>query len=216
MLRAAMRGLDWVRPPRGWVVPLLVAGGTLTGLAGVLFHISNASSYLRDDPEACVNCHIMRPQYATWERGSHARVATCNDCHVPHDSVVRKYAFKAMDGTRHATMFTFRMEPQVIRVHAPGIGVIQENCQRCHADLLHRSSLREAVTARSAAHGEGRLCWECHRETPHGRVNSLASVPDARVPSLRPAAPVWLKEWVLREGAGADHKNTENTHETHR
>ena len=80
-----------------------------------VLNISNAASYLSNDPITCVNCHVMYPEYATWERGSHGRVATCNDCHVPQDNFIRKYAFKASDGFRHASMFTFRMEPQVIR-----------------------------------------------------------------------------------------------------
>ena len=39
-----------------------------------------------------------------------------------------------------------------------------------------------------------RNCWECHRETPHGRVNSLSSVPYTRVPTPESPVPEWLKE----------------------
>jgi cytochrome c nitrite reductase small subunit len=39
---------------------------------------------------------------------------------------------------------------------------------------------------------EDRPCWECHREVPHGRVNSLSSVPYARVPMLESPVPEWL------------------------
>ena len=133
----------------------------------------------------------MAPQYATWQRGSHARVATCNDCHVPHDSIFQKHFFKARDGTRHAFMFTFHLEPQVIRVHEPGIRVIQENCMHCHEHLLQDTRLSVA-TGEMALHGEGRLCWDCHRETPHGSVKA-ASVPHARVP-LEPVSR-WLAAW---------------------
>jgi hypothetical protein len=38
------------------------------------------------------------PQYVTWFHSRHREVATCNDCHVPHDNIVRHYAFKASDG----------------------------------------------------------------------------------------------------------------------
>jgi cytochrome c nitrite reductase small subunit len=37
-----------------------------------------------------------------------------------------------------------------------------------------------------------RQCWECHRETPHGRVHSLSSVPFARVPDPGSPVPGWL------------------------
>lgn len=135
----------------------------------------------------------MAPQYATWATSSHARVATCNDCHVPHDSIIKKYGFKAYDGSRHAFMFTFRLEPQVIRIHAPGAAVVQDNCVRCHGDLLDDTS---AIFA-SANHGSGQACWDCHREVPHGRVNSLSSTPDANVPQPTPVnMPAWLAEQI--------------------
>src|SRR5687767_12925336 len=83
--------------------------------AGVhLAVVSEATSYLSDDPEACINCHIMVPQFATWQASSHGRVTNCNDCHVPQDSTWRKYWFKANDGLRHSVLFTLRMERQVI------------------------------------------------------------------------------------------------------
>ena len=117
-----------------YLIPSLV--GIVIGLCGYIFYLSKAHSYLSDDPKACVNCHIMEPEYATWLHSSHGRNTVCNDCHVPHDNVFRKYYFKANDGLRHATMFTFRMEPQVIKMHAPGQKVVQENCIRCHSTLV--------------------------------------------------------------------------------
>ena len=62
----------------------------------------------------------MRSAYATWQHSSHRAVAGCNDCHVPQDNVLSKYYFKAKDGLRHATIFTMRAEPQVIKMHADG------------------------------------------------------------------------------------------------
>jgi cytochrome c nitrite reductase small subunit len=185
-----LRLLVLLRPPRQWNVPVLLLLGTFGGLAAMTFHVSRATSYLTDDPAACVNCHIMAPQYASWQHSSHARVTTCNDCHVPQDNVFRSYAFKAYDGLRHATMFTFKLEPQVIRMHAPGQRVVQENCIRCHSQLMETSLATTGV----AVHGEDRKCWDCHRDVPHGRVNSLASAPHAQVPRPSPVLPAWLAE----------------------
>ncbi len=179
-------------PPPQWRLPVILLLGVLGGLGVLTLYISNAVSYMSDDPLACVNCHVMTPQYATWQHGSHGRVTTCNDCHVPHDNVFRTYAFKASDGLRHATMFTLRLEPQVIQIKEAGVGVVQENCIRCHTDLIHKVTAK-SVTGTSAAAGEGFLCWDCHREVPHGRVNSLASTPYARVPIPGAVMPSWLK-----------------------
>lgn len=184
---------EFLKPPPRWKVPVIVLLGTLMGLGGVVAYIGRAHSYLSDEPGVCMNCHIMAPQYATWQRGSHGRVATCNDCHVPHDNFVHTYMFKAMDGMRHSTIFTLRREPQVIQIKEAGMAVVQQNCIRCHSHLVSDVSAIQ-VTLDSAHKGNGKLCWECHRETPHGRVNSLASVPYARVPELSSITPAWMQK----------------------
>lgn len=182
-------------PPKQWRIPVVIAVGMLIGLGSLTMYVGNATSYLSDNPRACMNCHVMAPQYATWERSSHARVAVCNDCHVPQDNPVSKYLFKAMDGTRHSYMFTFRLEPQVIRIHDAGTAVVQQNCIRCHSHLSQNIK-EKLVTLDLQKHGGGKLCWECHRETPHGRVNSLASVPNARVPIPSEITPPWMKRYL--------------------
>ncbi len=189
----------YLMPPETWRVPVLVTCGVLVGLGLHVLYISNAVSYLSDAPQTCVNCHVMNPQFATWQRGSHGRVATCNDCHVPQDNFVRTYLFKVQDGMRHATVFTMRWEPQVIRIKQAGKDAVQGNCIRCHSRQLHPLSLRADAAQFEPAAG-GRYCWDCHRETPHGRVNSLASTPYARVPALSPVLPEWLVRYLGESG----------------
>lgn len=172
-------------------VTILVLVGILLGLGLMIFRLSNAVAYMSDDPEACINCHVMTPQYATWIHSSHRDRANCNDCHVPHDNIVRKLWFKANDGMRHAYMFTFRLEPQVIKVKDAGKTVLQENCIRCHLNQLGSSSIA-SITLKDSESGKGHLCWDCHREVPHGRVHSQASTPHAQVPKLNPVLPDWM------------------------
>jgi cytochrome c nitrite reductase small subunit len=190
-----MKFLRPIIPPQKWKVPVAITLGILIGFGILILRISNASSYLSDDPNACINCHVMTPQFATWQRSSHARVATCNDCHVPHNNPVSTYAFKASDGLRHSFMFTFRLEPEVIRIKEAGINVVQENCTRCHEKIMDQTSL-VLVTGESVEHGKGKLCWSCHRETPHGSVSSLSSFPMARIPRLTPVMPEWLDNFI--------------------
>ena len=111
-------------PPPNWKFPVLILLGIFTGLVIYIFHISKASSYLSDDPKTCMNCHIMAPQYATWNHSSHREVTNCNDCHVPHNTALNKYYFKAKDGMRHATIFTLRREPPVIFIKEEGKEVV--------------------------------------------------------------------------------------------
>lgn len=182
-------------PPKKWRFPVLIITGIFAGLFFFLFYISKAYSYLSDNPETCVNCHIMAPQYATWSHGSHRKYANCNDCHVPHNNVFNKYFFKAKDGMRHASMFALRLEPQVIFIHHAGQEVVHNNCIRCHSALLLDPKLVASVENQKV-HATDRVCWECHREAPHGRVNSLSSTPNARVPLPESPVPVWLKEYL--------------------
>lgn len=185
-------------PPDNWKFPVIVLLGIFTGLGFYVFHISKASSYLSDESKVCINCHIMRPQFATWERGSHGRVAACNDCHVPHDNVINKYLFKAQDGLRHATMFTLRLEPQVIQIKDAGKEAVQKNCIRCHENNIHPISVR-ALTAKGITDNSEIYCWHCHREVPHGRVNSLSSTPHAVVPDLSSPVPQWITDNIKKE-----------------
>lgn len=165
--------------PAWWRLAGFVAAGTLAGLGAFVFHISRAASYLSDDPETCANCHVMGPQYLTWQHSSHGRVATCNGCHVPHDSWLSHYAFKARDGLWHATVFTLRWEPQVIGLSPGAVKVVESNCRRCHGEVVAEVALRQ--------HTAGDLrCWDCHREVPHGRVRSLSATMGVFRPELPP------------------------------
>ncbi len=197
--------IKYTEPPKKWKFIVILISACLCGVVAYTFYISNAASYLSDNPETCLNCHVMAPQYATWKHSSHKEVATCNDCHVPHDNVVEKYLFKAKDGLRHSTIFTMRGEPQVIKIHEEGINVVQANCERCHNQLNEKvSTLGQSLAAKK--HGNGKLCWDCHREVPHGRVHSNSSTPDARVPTLSSPTPDWLKE-MLQEESEKQNKN---------
>ncbi|MEN8230839.1 MAG: cytochrome c nitrite reductase small subunit, partial [Bacteroidota bacterium] len=168
---------DFLKPADNWRLYINFLLACFVGLAAFLIHISRAPSYLSDDPKTCVNCHVMAPQYATYAHSSHREWTNCNDCHVPHHNVLSKYYFKAKDGLRHATMFTLRKEPQVIFIHEAGREVVQDNCVRCHSKLLTDSELLAKTELYQHQRME-RACWECHREVPHGRVNSLSSVPN--------------------------------------
>ena len=184
-----------ILPPPKWRFPVLIVSGVFLGIFLFIIYVSRAYSYLSDNPKTCTNCHIMAPQYATWSHSSHGRVANCNDCHVPHNNALNKYFFKAKDGMRHATIFTLRKEPQVIHIREAGAEVVHNNCIRCHSKLLKDPKLVASVESHSV-HMTNRKCWDCHRETPHGRVNSLSSVPYARVPLPESPVPQWLNEYL--------------------
>lgn len=189
------RLLSALTPPDKWKVPVIFISGIFFGLAAFAFYVSNASSYLSDNPKTCVNCHVMAPQYATWFHSSHRERAHCNDCHTPNNNIFSHYLFKAKDGMRHATIFTLRNEPQVIMIKEAGQNAVQNNCLRCHGNLIKDSRMR-AIGNSYQKDRETRQCWTCHRETPHGKIHSLASNPYARVPLPGSPVPDWLSNFL--------------------
>ena len=98
---------------------------------------------------------------------------------------------------RHASIFTMRWELQVIQIKEAGIGVVQENCIRCHRDMVDMVNIVE-VTGDNYLKGAGKRCWDCHREVPHSTVNSLASAPHALVPRLPSVLPAWLQKYTSK------------------
>lgn len=159
---------------RGWQVLFYILLGAAAGTGVLLVRIANAASYLSDSPLTCINCHVMTDAYASWQRGSHSQTAVCTDCHVPHDNIAAKWAFKGFDGTKHSAVFTLRAEPQVMSLSATAVPVVQASCLRCHDHQMQM--------VRLAGYGE-RKCWDCHQNI-HSEVRSLSASPAPLRPDL--------------------------------
>ena len=180
----------------GQKVFMIVCAGVIVGLGALFMYLLRAHTYIADNPAACVNCHIMSPYYATWSHSSHGRDATCNDCHVPHSSLLAKYGFKAMDGMKHVAYFVTHSERQAIKAEDASAGVIMDNCVRCHTQLNQEFVKTGRIDYMMAKRGEGKACWDCHRQVPHGGMNTLMATPGAETQVPLPPSPV--PEWLQR------------------
>jgi cytochrome c nitrite reductase small subunit len=145
---------------------LAILLGSSLGVSGYTFRYAEGGSYLSSDPAACVNCHIMRSQYDSWQKASHHTVATCVDCHLPA-SGLRKWIAKGVHGYRHSKAFTFQDFVEPIRITPGDALLVQENCMRCHADLLH-DQVAGSTTSRDAIQ-----CVHCHSDVGHGEQAGL-------------------------------------------
>ena len=183
-------------------VGLLILAGVIVGLGAMFMYLLRAHTYfVGDDPAACVNCHIMTPYYATWSHSSHGRIddhsngATCNDCHVPHQNMVMKYGFKAMDGMKHTAYFVAHSEHQAIMAEDMSAEVIMDNCIRCHTQLNQEFVKTGRKGYMEQMRDGGKACWDCHRNVPHGGMNSLMATPNAEAVTPLPPSPVpqWLQ-----------------------
>lgn len=144
--------------------------GVLAASGGYTFVTAHGTSYLSDDPKVCVNCHIMREQYDGWRHGSHHAVATCNDCHLPHDGVVGKYFVKASNGWHHSKAFTTGGFPEPIRIKPGNAEVLEANCRRCHKELTSEISAHGTLGVPSDPERKADLygCVKCHTGVGHG------------------------------------------------
>ncbi len=156
-----MSELNTAASPRWyrWNLALAVMVGLLFGLGIFTFSYAEGLSYFSDDPQACMNCHVMRDQFDAWNHSSHKAVAACNDCHAPHDNLVAKYAVKAINGVNHSVRFTLNAFPEPIRITEMNRRVAHENCLGCHGNLV-----REMHVSPS---GESVDCVACHGSVGH-------------------------------------------------
>jgi cytochrome c nitrite reductase small subunit len=136
-----------------------IAAGLFAGIGLFNVQYARGTSYLKDDPAACANCHVMGDVYASWRKSSHHGVAVCNDCHTP-PGWVPKYATKALNGFFHSWAFTMASYPDNIRITERNRRVTESACLKCHASLTE--DLR-------AAHRASRdvSCLHCHRQAGH-------------------------------------------------
>lgn len=143
------------------------------GLGLFTFGYARGSSYLTNDPAACANCHIMSEHYSAWMKGSHHAVATCNDCHTPHN-VVSKYTVKARNGFWHSFYFTTGSFPDPLRITGRNREVTEQACRYCHAHITEAidyssvaASGRPDGAGRSTHADERMSCVRCHRYVGH-------------------------------------------------
>ncbi|RXP49324.1 cytochrome c nitrite reductase small subunit [Lutibacter sp. HS1-25] len=200
--------VQFLIPPKEWRLPVIILLGAICGLGMYAMVESKAISYLSDDPKTCANCHVMTPQYATWQNSSHREWASCNDCHVPQDNVFKKYLFKAKDGFYHSSVFTMRGEPEVIRMKEAGVEVVQANCVRCHENQVTDGRLSGMVENHLENRTE-RKCWTCHQEVPHGKIHSLSSVKyyGKIEAEHQETIPNWIKKYLKNSDNKKDKKD---------
>jgi len=143
------------------VVALVAASlvGILAGLGVFTFAYADGSAYLGNDPAACANCHVMQAHYDSWQASSHRAVATCNDCHTPHN-FVGKWLSKADNGFFHSLAFTTGDYPFPLQIKSRNIEVTQEACLYCHSQTVHEMLPVEAG-------GEIPQCVHCHFQVGH-------------------------------------------------
>lgn len=97
---------------------------------------------------------------------------------------------------KHVAYFVTNSEHQAIKAEDMSAEVIMDNCVRCHTELNTRMVRTGKIDYMLAKRGEGMACWDCHRNVPHGGVNSLCSNQVAETQAPIPPSPV--PEWLQK------------------
>ncbi|VGO23076.1 Cytochrome c-type protein NrfH [Pontiella sulfatireligans] len=145
------------------LIALAVLLGILVGTGAFTFRYAEGLSYFSTDPKACANCHIMTPQYDSWQKSSHHTVAGCVDCHLPH-TFIAKYIAKAENGYHHSKGFTLQDFHEPIMIKGKNQKILQHNCVSCHEDMVH-GLFRGDITNPDAV-----SCVHCHASVGHGAL----------------------------------------------
>jgi len=137
-----------------------VAFGLAAGAVAFTFIYAKGASYLTNDPKACANCHIMQEQLDGWVKSSHRNVATCNDCHTPHN-FVGKYWTKGRNGFWHSYYFTMGNYPDPIQITDRSRKITERACRDCHADIV------ATIEGHDDDERNQTSCLRCHRNVGH-------------------------------------------------
>ena len=145
------------------VIVLGVLLGVFVGTGAFTFRYAEGLSYFSTDPKACMNCHIMTPQYESWQKSSHHHVAGCVDCHLPH-TFIAKYIAKAENGYHHSKGFSLQDFHEPIMIKGKNKQILQHNCVDCHSDMTHEMFKRDVSDPDAVS------CIHCHASVGHGAL----------------------------------------------
>jgi cytochrome c nitrite reductase small subunit len=150
-----------------WIIVICILFGGFIGQGMYTFYYGKGFSYFSKDPAACANCHIMEPQFDSWQKASHHTVATCVDCHLPHHFIT-KWLAKAENGYQHSKKFTLQNYHEPIMIREINQKILNKNCLHCHSEFVHN------ILKTSTEQTDDQRCVHCHRSVGHGMTAGIS------------------------------------------
>ena len=173
--RTPSRGMG--RSMKRYLAPaLLVVGGVI--LAFPLFSMTYYTMVRTSTPGFCASCHEIESAYNTWRTSSHVNnaqglVADCMDCHIaaPQDTLSFFYT-KTFHGIKDVVIHFLGGEYDQAKARAAATaGMKNQQCLKCHRNLLHLPNQRGAMLAHRTVlyprPGYEKSCMDCHRDLVH-------------------------------------------------
>ena len=162
-----------------WAV--LITAGIVIGFP--IFSMTYYTMVRTSTPQFCASCHEIEFAYNTWKTSTHVNnsqgfVADCMDCHLPapHDTFNFFYAKTAhglKDVIVHIIQGPENYDHEKNR-RAAYESFKNEQCQKCHRNLLNIPNKRGAMLAHKTViyprPGYEKKCVDCHRNLVHNKA----------------------------------------------
>ncbi|UCF94858.1 MAG: NapC/NirT family cytochrome c [Desulfobacterales bacterium] len=155
---------------------ILIGVGVL--IAFPLFSMSYYTMVRTSTPQFCASCHEIQFAVNTWKTSTHVNnaqgfVADCMDCHLPapHDTI-NFFFSKTFHGIKDIIVhFTMEAYDHAKNRQAAYASFKNEQCQKCHRNLLYIPDRRGAMLAHRAVvyarPGYEKKCVDCHKNLVH-------------------------------------------------
>lgn len=146
----------------------LILSGFLAAAVSLSFFMFTISANYFSQPESCILCHEMNPEYNTWNRSAHKRI-TCLACHTPvggASSFIGEEWAALGEVVAHFTgdyPKIINSDSHVAKDMKSGV------CERCH-DMKTRRGIKTAteIKINHEEHlGLGMTCTACHNRVTH-------------------------------------------------
>jgi cytochrome c-type protein NapC/trimethylamine-N-oxide reductase cytochrome c-type subunit TorC len=155
---------------------LLVALGIV--IAFPLFSMSYYTMVRTSTPEFCASCHEIKPAVVAWRSSTHTNnaagvVVDCMDCHLPAPQNTFDFFFaKSYHGLKDVVVHFLSGEYDREKAREAAYAAFDnDQCQKCHRNLLHMPTQRGAMLAHRAVvyarDGYEKKCIDCHYDLVH-------------------------------------------------
>jgi cytochrome c-type protein NapC/trimethylamine-N-oxide reductase cytochrome c-type subunit TorC len=147
-------------------------------LAFPVFSISYYTMVRTSTPEFCASCHEIKPAVRAWRASTHTNnaagiVVDCMDCHLPAPQDTYDFFFaKTYHGIKDVAIHFFVGEYDREKARNAAYAAFDnDQCQKCHRNLLHMPNNRGAMLAHRTVlyprSGYEKKCVDCHYDLVH-------------------------------------------------
>jgi len=159
-----------------------IIGAILVGFGIVLsfplFSMSYYTMVRTSTPQFCASCHEIKPAVVTWRSSTHTNnasgvVVDCMDCHLPAPQDTFDFFFaKTTHGLKDVVAHFAGKEYDRQKMREAAYEAFDnDQCQKCHRNLLHMPTQRGAMLAHRAVvyarPGYEKKCVDCHYDLVH-------------------------------------------------